>query len=321
MNRTTKIWLVTAASLLVFGFVILGLSACAIGGDFSNMSTKKYETNTYDVDEKFDSISVDVDTSKIVFLPSDDGKTKVVCYEEKNMRHSVSVREGSLVINSVDTRKWYEHIGVNFDSPKVTVYLPSNEYSSLTVKGDTGYVDIPDNFTFNNINIKVSTGNVKCRANVSEEIRVVASTGDVSLEDISVGSLSLSLSTGRASASNINCNGDIIIETSTGNIKLSDTACKSVSLVSNTGKIELMNVVASEKLDIEIDTGDVVFEKCDAGEVYIESDTGDVKGSFLTDKIIFAETDTGRVDVPKCSSGGRCEISTDTGNIKITIVE
>ena len=33
----------------------------------------------------------------------------------------------------------------------------------------------------------------------------------------------------------------------------------------------------------------------------------------------FTKTDTGRVDVPKTVEGGRCEITTDTGDIKITV--
>jgi DUF4097 and DUF4098 domain-containing protein YvlB len=78
-------------------------------------------------------------------------------------------------------------------------------------------------------------------------------------------------------------------------------------------------VITLGKLTITADTGDISFKHCDGGEVYITANTGDVRGNFLTDKIIFAESDTGRVDVPHLTSGGKCEITTDTGNINITI--
>ena len=50
-----------------------------------------------------------------------------------------------------------------------------------------------------------------------------------------------------------------------------------------------------------------------------DTDTGDVKGSLLSEKIFIPTTDTGDVDVPKTVTGGRCEITTDTGDIKITV--
>ena len=46
---------------------------------------------------------------------------------------------------------------------------------------------------------------------------------------------------------------------------------------------------------------------------------GDIEGTLLTDKIFMAESDIGEVDVPKTTSGGRCEINTNTGDIDIEI--
>ena len=87
----------------------------------------------------------------------------------------------------------------------------------------------------------------------------------------------------------------------------------------STGDITLKNVIATEKFSIETDTGDVRFESSDAAEIFIETDTGDIIGSLLTDKIFITHTDTGRVDVPKTVTGGRCEIITDTGDIVLKI--
>ena len=40
---------------------------------------------------------------------------------------------------------------------------------------------------------------------------------------------------------------------------------------------------------------------------------------FLTEKIFIAKTDTGEIKVPETTSGGKCKITTDTGDIKIEI--
>ena len=65
--------------------------------------------------------------------------------------------------------------------------------------------------------------------------------------------------------------------------------------------------------------GDVTLEDADASRIKIETTTGDVTGNILTDKIIFADATTGNIDIPRLTSGGRCDISTTTGDIKITI--
>ena len=63
--------------------------------------------------------------------------------------------------------------------------------------------------------------------------------------------------------------------------------------------------------------GDVEFNGCDADEIYVKTNAGNVTGSFLSNKVFIVDTDTGSVDVPKTETGGRCEINTHTGDIKI----
>jgi DUF4097 and DUF4098 domain-containing protein YvlB len=74
-------------------------------------------------------------------------------------------------------------------------------------------------------------------------------------------------------------------------------------------------------MSVETNTGKVKFDRCDAGEMQIKTDTGSVTGSLLSPKIFFAEADTGKIDVPKSTYGGKCEITTDTGDIRITVTE
>ena len=78
-------------------------------------------------------------------------------------------------------------------------------------------------------------------------------------------------------------------------------------------------MIATERFSIERSTGDVQLNGCDADEIYVKTDTGDVSGNLLTEKVFFAETDTGDIDVPRTNAGGRCEIITDTGDIRIQI--
>ena len=68
----------------------------ALNWDFSKLTTIKYETNEYNPNGQFDSISIDTDTADIRFVLAD--KSSVSCYGEKNAKHSVSVKDGTLRI-------------------------------------------------------------------------------------------------------------------------------------------------------------------------------------------------------------------------------
>lgn len=318
MGISTKFWLVTAIALVVIGIIVFAVIMSGYNWDFSELSTVEYEKNTFEIDEEFDSISINTDTSDIIFVISDD-VCKVECYEQKKVKHSAKVIEGRLNIDVTDNREWYEYIGINFGSPKITVYLPHNEYISLVIKESTGKIEIPKDCKFEEVDISLSTGDVNFLASAKDLVKIKTSTGNIYAENISAGALELSASTGKITVLNATCEGDIKINVSTGKISLSDAVCKSLISNGSTGDILLKNVIANEEFSIKRSTGNVRFDGSDAAEICVVTDTGDVTGALLTDKVFITKTDTGSIDVPKTVSGGKCEIITDTGDIRINI--
>lgn len=319
MRTRTMIWLIIAASLFILGLLIFTGVMMAYQWDFTRLSTVKYETNTYEINDKFQNISIKTDTADICFLPSEDGACRVVCYEESKQKHAVTAQDGHLVIDKVNQRKWYDNIGINFGNAKITVYIPKGEYGALAIKASTGDVAIPKDFKFASMDISASTGDVTNYASASGRIKIKASTGDIQVENLTADSLDLSVSTGKVTASGISCHGDVKVKVTTGKTSLSDMTCRSLISDGNTGSIYLKNVIAGDWFSIERSTGDVRFEACDAGEISIKTDTGDVKGSVLSDKVFVIKTDTGDYEVPKTTTGGKCSIQTDTGDIRIFI--
>lgn len=283
MSKNTAIWLIAAAFLILIGCIIFRGVMMAFEWDFTKLSTSEYETNSYNVEDDFKNISIVTDTADIVFEVSESSESRVVCYEQNNAKHSVTVKDGTLAIEVVDTRKWYEHIGVNFSSPRITVYIPSGEYGDISVK---------------------------------------SSTGQISIGNISSDTLDLSVSTGKITVTDANCSGDVKVRVSTGKTTLTDVECKSLTSSGNTGDISLKNVIVTEKLSLARTTGDVKLDACDAAELVIKTDTGDVKCSLLSDKHYTAKASTGRIDVPKVTSGGGiCGITTSTGDIVVTVLQ
>ena len=319
MKKTTKIWVSVALALMLVGGIIFVVAMSAIGWDFNRLSTTKYETNRFAIEDSFQAISVDIDTADIRFVASEDSTAFVICYEQEKVKHTVLLQDGVLKIGVNDTRKWYEHIGIHFGSPRVTVYMPQGNYSALSIKSKTGDVEIAKDFEFESVDVSESTGDVTSYASVSGSMKIKTDTGKIFVENLSANSLELFVSTGDVAVAGVTCVGDVNVRVSTGKTSISNLTCKNFLSSGSTGDIALKNVIATERFSIERSTGDVRFDGCDAAEIYVETDTGDVSGNLLTEKVFFAETDTGDIDVPKTNAGGRCEITTDTGDIWIQI--
>lgn len=319
MNRATKFWLVTASVLFLIGGIVFAGGMSVLKWDFTKLSSIKFEINDYIINGEYRNISIVTDTADIEFTVSDDSTGSVICYEYETQKHSVSVKDDTLVIEIEDTRKWYEYIGINFGTPKITVILPGGVYGDLTVKSSTGDLNIPADFNFESVDITESTGNVTNYASVSDSVKIKTGTGKITLENLKAGSLDLSVSTGKVVINKMDCHGDININVSTGKTEITDTKCANLTSNGSTGAMILTNAVASEGISINRSTGDVKLEGCDAAELHIKTNTGDVKGSLLSEKVFITESDTGHINIPQTTSGGVCEISTDTGNINITV--
>lgn len=319
MSKRAKIWLIAAASLVTVGAILFAVVMTVYHWDFSRLSTDRFETNTYEISEKFSDIKVNTDTADILFAASSDHTSRVVCHEGKNVKHSARVQDGTLTVSAADDRKWYEHIGFSFHSPTVTVYLPKTEYASLVIEESTGDITLPKDFTFDSVDLRLSTGHVDCLASSAGRVRIETGTGDIRLQNLSAGELDLTVSTGSVDVQSVSCEGNVGICVSTGDARLTGISCNSIHSGGSTGSITLKNVVTEETISIERSTGDVRLEGCDAGELEIHTDTGNVTGSLLSSKVFIAHSDTGRIAVPETTSGGKCKITTDTGDIRITM--
>lgn len=318
MKMATKIWLIIAFFLVAVGFFMFGVVIKKYNWDFSKLLYQKYETNSYEIGEEFSNISINTDTADIEFKPSDNERCRVECYEEKKAKHSVLTQQDTLYINLINKKSWYDYIGINIDSSKVTVYLPKANYMALSIKENTGDILIPKDFEFESVQISEDTGDVTSYASVSKGIKIESDTGDIKVEGISAEVIDFSSDTGDIDISSIAVKGETKIETDTGEISLFSVSSKDVVAKSDTGSVLLKNVVATGRLSVESDTGDVKFDGSDAAEIFVKSDTGDVTGTLLSKKVFITESDTGRVYVPKSITGGRCEIKTQTGDIFIS---
>lgn len=321
MKRSVKLALILAAVLTVAGLVISFFAMVAMGFDFRKLDTDQLSSKTHTVTEDFTQIKADLCVSDLHLELSDDGSCRVESYERNHMPHSVTVENGALSIREVDERKWYHRVGVHYGESTVTVYLPKAAFDALTVEGDTCDVRVSDKLSFGEAAIKVTTGDVTFGAKVERALSLEATTGDVTVAEITVGeNLNLKTDTGEITLRSVTA-AAVSYVTDTGEVHFDNVICASLSGKSNTGDNTLKNVTVTGHLQLESDTGDVELERCDAATLSIKTDTGDVEGALLSDKTFVTDTSTGDVDVPRGTSGGLCEVTTSTGDIQIRIAK
>ena len=237
-----KKWLIFGALLIVLGLAVFASVMTAYGWDIVKLSTVEYETNTFEFGGEITGLSLDADVADVSILPASDGVCRVECYEERKMKHSVALEDGTLVIRAADQREWYDRIGIFTGVPKITVWLPEGA-----------------------------------------------------------------------------CVEQVELKVTTGRVELTDIACENLTVKGSTGDVALDGVIADGEMNISRTTGDVRFDGCDAPKITVRATTGRVTGTLLTGKAFTAKATTGSVQVPADAPGGRCEVTTTTGDIKLEI--
>lgn len=276
--KNALIWI--AASLMVLGAVLFTVAMFMIDFDFSKLNSSKYTTKTYEFpNETFEHIDINSITSDIEFRKSDDGHCRVVCYEREKISHEVFIENGILIISENDTRTWVDQISVfNFQTPTITIYLPSETYHQLKVENTTGDIRLNGSWNFNGIKLTTTTGDIYV-------------TGVTATETV-------------------------FVHVTTGNIQLENVTCNQLSTEGSTGDIVLTNVFA-QSIRAKQTTGDITLKNCDADALNLHATTGDITATLKTEKTVIATSTTGDVNVPSNTTGGRCDVSTTTGDINI----
>lgn len=251
---------------------------------------------------RFESIAVEASTGDIT------------CYASASGSIRLSASTGNVTLQ-----------GVSAGAASLSVTTGEIKANDLTVSGEmtltveTGEAKL-SNVTCLSLTSNGDTGDLTLDGMlVDKALWIKRSTGDIHMKDVNAGALALSTSTGDVIVSGATCVGDATVGVTTGKVYLTHVVCENVTTSGDTGNILLKDVIATQKLSIERSTGKVKLESVDAAEILIKTDTGDVTGSLLSEKVFIVNTDTGKIEVPNTVTGGRCEITTDTGDIEITI--
>lgn len=326
---------------IIYGFLILMTVFVLTAAAFFTVSAISFnsslEIQTHEVNENYNKVNIIATVEDINIYLSNNNENKVVCKENKELYFEVEVINGTLNIEEVDERKFYNRF-ISFYENKLDVYLSNELIEDLNIDTSTSDIKVNSGFVFNTLSITNSTGDISLYSNVISSTNINNSTGDIEIENAqTLGNAKVFTSTGDIELSSSNANSldiktstgevdiyeckvlsNINIQGKTGDIKLKNTTCYDLSITLSTGEVSLIGLIALNNIDIEGKTGDVLFTNIDALNITVNLSTGDVEGSILTSKFFIAKSDTGRVNVPETREGGECRITVSTGDINIS---
>ncbi len=330
--------IIVSILLIVAGVCIASAAFIMAGYSFEGLSGERFERESVAVKEEFEHIFIDVQDYDVAILPVEGGTSLIDFDESENLGIVYELDRDMLVIKARDNRKWFDFIGINTVGRELKLYLPKSAYTSLTVSTATGDVTVTDDFSFIRSSVTTSTGDIKFRAKVTEDLDLSVSTGDINLSGQELTGLSARVSTGNIFLENVKAKSRIKLECNTGKVELHGIEAGGITSKGTTGDIFLKNVyvehdivierstgdvtltsVIADSFTLKTSTGDIKLNSSDGGTFSINTSSGDVEGTLLTEKIFIAESSTGKIKVPNTTSGGTCKIRTSTGDIEIII--
>lgn len=318
MKNTIKL-LLLGAGLLLIGVIIFVSVLAANDWDYDNFGKRVYVTNEHIIEQNFSNFDFDIEDAHVQFFLSETDEIKVVCREKEGLEHSVNVINDTLYVKSSSNKTLLDYIQIDLNRPQIKVYLPTTEYNSLDIEGSIGFVSIGDSWKFNEIDIEVSTGDIRCGAICTGDVEISTSTGKVFIWGFGIeNNLSISTSTGSVFIDDIEVKGNIDIEVSTGKVELENVKCLNLNIEAQTGTTKLLDINCLNKTLIKSSTGNVFFSNFYAVEINVNTSTGNVKGTIKSPMDYEASSDTGKVIVPMDQGTNKCIINTNTGDIIIT---
>ncbi len=308
-----KILIISSIVALV-GIIITGI-AIGLGG--IRASGAKVQRVTREVSEPFSSIIINSESTNIRIEKSQSESAYAVCHEGDGITFSSSVTDGVLTLSEIDSRKWYQHIGFFFGDRIAVLYLPAESYAALKASVTGGDIECNENITFENADLKASSGSIEFYSNVTGELKASAASGDIELGALSAGSINVKTSAGDIELEKVKA-GSVTLIAESGSVDISDASADELNITTTSGGVELENALTTVKTSIKTKSGGISLEHCDSSLLQLESISGRVEASLRTGKVFDVRTSSGSARYPDSVEGyGKCSVKTKSGNIRI----
>lgn len=334
MKKGKKIALMVAGCMILVGLILAAVGFTAVRFDVSRLNTISYETKTFEIGEAFHHISIDGAGSDVRLYPSEEDTCKVVCTAEDDVSFAVEVKDDTLHIVRHNSGMRILHFGVFLEETGIRIYLPEEAYESLVIHTSSGNVTVPEALQFASAEIRSTSGEIKMLASIEGSLGVQTTSGDIHIGNTEPDRLDVQSTSGDITIEKVKANGEFQVkstsgevtlagvegkamtfDTTSGDITLTDVQGKAITAASTSGEITLSRVVLEERIQLKSTSGDIELRDSDGAELSIQTTSGRVSGTLLSEKIFRIDTISGDVNAPYSASGGKCEVTTRSGDV------
>jgi DUF4097 and DUF4098 domain-containing protein YvlB len=320
MRLEKKITIIVAVCLVILGVCMMSVSILAAGKDFMNLiSTVEYTERTIDIAEDFDEIKLELLSRDLEIYKSVDGQAHFICQESEDEKYTAEVKGNTLVITQKENAKM--HISFVVVTPDVhnELYLPNKAYENFTCSLGSGDISMKEDFRFNDVEVKVGSGEAFLENFTAAELGVTSGSGSIGLKNLSADGVELKVGSGDVNIDGLAISKKLEAETHSGDIEINNIISRgSFSVSTGSGSIDLTDC-QSVSMDAKTASGDINLKSCDAMSLNFKTGSGDVTGTLKTAKSFDADTGSGDIKVPADGNGGNCVIRTGSGDIEIEV--
>lgn len=320
---------IAAIICIAVGTLLILSVLIANGFDMRQINTEKFDEHTVGIAKPIEVIEVTSSFFDVKILPTEEGEGASVRYTaNKNIYHNVSLLDGKLTINSIDSRGWYEKIDLSFGLQEaetvIEIRLPAGAYQQVRITTGSGDVSVEGGgkISLEHCLVESVSGDVKLTGGGTKITAVSTTSGDVAISGVAcTGGISVITTSGDTQITDctartlytVSTSGDILLERCTSE---ADSTCKS-----NSGDITARDLTGATGIKAETTSGDVEMERIDALWLSLKTTSGDVELALRTSKNFDVESVSGDVDCPSGDSeAGKCFVRTGSGRIKIVVI-
>ncbi|MBP1992667.1 DUF4097 family beta strand repeat-containing protein [Paenibacillus eucommiae] len=340
MKLSAKIIVLTGIICVIVG--VIGVAVLMQGTSLTSGLTSidiKKDVAAQDVNN----LIIEADIGGVVFLPAENSDISVHLLgmvskkraEECDLTTQITSNQTLQVQACKQKNNWF-NIGVNIadirswlftDSEqklRVEVYLPKKAFEQVTVKTDTGSIQLGD-LQANKLNAKTDTGSVSINSFQGNNIDLQTDVGRIEIKDAQ-GEIRLKTNTGKIIAALQNNWSSLDARTDTGKIEIETSKGSSageqkatrVYLKTDTGSIHAVLPQVGNGVEAQSDVGSVTLQFLtppNDANFYLTTDVGSV--NLEIPGVDFEEKSKHRV---KGSIGnGTAEVTakSDTGSVKV----
>ena len=211
------------------------------------------EEKTFDAE--IEDMEIMVENSRVDFLPSNDGTSRVVLTgNSDDFTLKTEVLDGRLVIE-VEDQSGFFNFGFNRSST-LQVFVPSSGLASLTADSNNGAIQAND-IEASELSLEANNGRIELEAVNSETVNVETANGRIELADMEA-IMTVRASNGRIIFADVS--GEIEAKASNGRIELTvDTLDFPVDFETNNGHIEIHteNEPDNARIESRVDNGSI----------------------------------------------------------------